>query len=312
MKTSTKTKIKSKRKKGNPFKISWNGVPAMLKSKSALDSLYGSIVKSFISHVAFIFIISLITFSVLFFGISPKLFPKPEPKISDIEFVIKNKSGNRIKSQNIVSVPNKINIEKNKPQKQLFEPTSQTGNPKKNSKKANVSASGSTSEIPDFDIPIPNLKSMSSGLGSSGKIRTRVSGGDSSTSSINNFTESSYSGENVSGSSGFNKVATKKIITSYDISPYVNELKRNVRWNWKAPQGYENKKVELFLRIAKDGKVMILNVKKTSEVGEVDNAALNAVRKCFPLNPLPAKYNKSYLDLIFTFNSDSDSIGSRY
>lgn len=160
-----------------------------------------------------------------------------------------------------------------------------------------------------FAVPMPKLNSLSSGLGGGGKIKHRASGFDPSGASVGT---SDGGGKSASNGSGFDKNTTKKMISSYDISPYVNELRRNIRWNWKAPKNPEGKRVELFLRIAKDGRVVILNVKRTSESGEADNAALNAVRRTMPLNPLPSKYSKSYLDVIFTFDSSANSLGSRF
>ena len=162
-----------------------------------------------------------------------------------------------------------------------------------------------TAAIPDFSMDMPKLKSISSGLSGSGTPKKHASGFDVSSSSINSGGTSNQ-WDSSSGGGSSTKTA-KKIITTYDISPYVNELKRDIKANWSKPA--QSKRVELFLRIAKDGRLIILNVKRTSDNGDIDNAALNAVKKCLPLNPLPAKYNKSYLDVIFVF--DSNTITSR-
>lgn len=265
-------------------------------------------------HVTAVILIGLLIFSFNFFGITPKLFPKPKQNMKDIEFVLKGHSRHRVRHYVASSQQNQTNPN-NTPKQEQSKITTETTPVAKNSNKNNTNIPPKTtakhsqkSSVPDFSMPMPNLKSISSGLGASGKSKGHATGAQTSNSSIGDINNSFSNGNNSSGHSGFDKNATKKIITTYDISPYVNELKRNVRWNWKAPS--QNKRVELFLRIAKDGKIIILNVKRTSEIGEVDNAALNAVRKCQPLNPLPSKYNKSYLDIIFTF--DSNSVGSRY
>lgn len=299
-----KTLLKNRRKKSQK-KVAWNGVPATVRKTPSEVSLKHSCLKSLGFHFTTGFVIWAITFCLMFFGVVPKLFPPPKAKMKDIEFILSGHKS-RHKAARSLNSGNKAPSEQNK-----------IATPKNvEAKTEKVISKPSKNSVPDFAIPMPNLKSLSSGLGKSNKSKTSSSNSSSSQiGDINNAFSSSEgngSGEGAGNgtSSGFNKNATKAIIAAYDISPYVNELKREIRWNWKAPSGSENKKVELFLRIAKDGRLIILNVKKTSETGEVDNAALNAVKKCLPLNPLPSKYNKSYLDVIFTFGSNS--IGSRY
>jgi len=308
-----KNKNKNKLKSKCNFKSNWNGVPAIAKWSVTETSLHESFVVSIFWHIIWALLLWGISFSFLFFGIMPKLFPKPEPKMRDIEFIIKNPSGHRNhsyrdKSFNIVTSKAIPDIPPVNTEHQNITQSQGRTSDKINTK--SKSDNPSTSEIPDFSIPMPNLKSMSSGLGGSGRTKNHATGSQVSNSSIGDIDNAFSSSSGSSNRSGFNKNTTRKMITTYDISPYVSELKRSIRWNWKAPKDNGNKRVELFLRIAKDGRLIILNVKKTSEVGEVDNAALNAVKKSLPLNPLPIKYNRGYLDIIFSF--DSNSIGSRY
>lgn len=303
----------------NHFKKYWNGVPATVKKSLFEMHLYESIFASIFWHTIGLLLICLIVFCFNFFGITPKLFPKPQKPIQDIEFIIKNSSSSgRIKAPKALpksSIPEAIiDIDKDiLPVKNNLKTNRKTN---ENKKHVSWKKTGSKIAISDFSIPMPNLKSMSSGLGNSRGNKLHAGSAETSNSSISGIDNafsaggSSSAGKGSSGNTGFDKNAARKIIATYDISPYVNELKRDIQWNWKVPKGYENKKVELFLRIAKDGKLIILNVKRTSEVGEVDNAALNAVKKCVPLNPLPSKYSKSYLDIIFTFAFNS--IRSRY
>lgn len=321
MKTLEKNKYRRKKSK-NPFKATWNGVPATVRQTLFETSLYESFAMSLIWHIVGFLLIWLITFSFIFFGIAPKIFPKPTPKVKNIEFTLTSPQRHRIHHVKLKPAPTPVETEGSEQKMKANEPApakASAGNQNKISqntqgkanKKALKAGGKSKSNISDFAIPMPNFKSMSSGLGGgSGKTSHRASGFDSSSSSFGSFDSGSSAGKGSSGGSGFDKNTAKKIIKTYDISPYVNELRRNIRWNWKAPKSSANKRVELFLRIAKDGKVIILNVKKTSDNAEADNAALNAVRKSMPLNPLPAKYSKNYLDVIFTF--DSNSVGSRY
>lgn len=284
---------------------SWNGIPAIKRRTFVEPSLYDAFFKSLLWHIIGYVIIWAITFSLMFFGVTPKLFPM-QKKIKDIEFVISNDSGTSASgglqsqaSTTQASAPANADV---------AAPSAEQSNKISKSTTNNSSSKSSDNSIPDFPMSMPSLKSLSSGLARPGKSNNSSTA--ESSSSIGDINSAFSSGKSTAAGSGFNKTATKKMITTYDISPYVNELKRNVRWNWKTPVGGENKRVELFLRIAKDGRLVILNVKKTSEAAEVDNAALNAVKKCLPLNPLPSKYGKNYLDVVFTFGSNS--VGSRY
>lgn len=307
--TNTKTKAKKK------FKSCWNGVPATARHSLFESSLYETFFASFFWHVMGVLLICLMVFCFDIWGITPILFPKPQVKMRDIEFVLNNRRiHHRIIQPNVQEVQPAqlpVSMPKTEPANtdKRSKPTlNQKGNHGKGSSKSAVGQHSQNQIVPGFSMSVPNLKSLSSGLGHSGSAKGHT--GESSNTSIGDI-DSAFSSNNVSSaSSGFDKTATKKMITAYDISPYVNELKRNIRWNWKAPKEGENKRVELFLRIAKDGRLIILNVKRTSEVGAVDNAALDAVKRCLPLNPLPSKYAKGYLDLIFTFGSNS--VGSRY
>jgi len=341
LKTLDENKYKKYSKSKNPFKANWDGIPATVRQTLFEKSLAESVFASIFGHVFGILFIWLLSFAIVFFGIAPKLFPTPEPKIKDIEFNLNTPTSHRHHYKKIKAVQSTkdadaasasaqlqdIPAASPKPQSKTTQPKSDTINkrevaPKVTShslfgshQKTNASSkSGAHSKSSASDssssssLPMSGLNSMSSGLSGSGRHSHHAAGFDASKAS--GFGNSASSGSGTSGHSGFDKNTTRKMISTYDISPYVSELKRNIRWNWKPAKSGASKRVDLFLRIAKDGRVVILNVKRTSEVGEVDNAALNAVRKSQPLNPLPSKYAKNYLDVVFTF--DGNSLGSRY
>lgn len=87
-----------------------------------------------------------------------------------------------------------------------------------------------------------------------------------------------------------------------DLRPYVTELQRRVLRNWNMPANDNSKKTVLFLRIAKNGNLMILNIKTPSGDTHIDELAINAVKKAQPFNPLPAGYRNAYADVIMTFD----------
>lgn len=288
------------------FKISWNGIPVFMKKYEPEISLFNNFIPSIVWHVILIVTLGGL-FNIFHIGENP-LFKKKD-KIQDIEFILDKPYKHR---------PHKAKLSSVDSSSSLAKASNKISKPKNDLVPQNIRAKNSNPEVAkvkhsstpnDFSIPMPKMNALSSSAGRRGH------GNSSSHSSSNSdFVDigsdnGSANGTGNSKGSGFNKVATRKAVGAYDISPYVNELKRNVRWNWKPAQ--EKKSVELFLRIAKDGRLVILNVKRTSESAEVDNAALNAVRKTLPLNPLPSKYTKNYLDVVFTFDN-STSLRSRF
>lgn len=312
MKTLEKNKTKYKKRNSKYKKYleeTWNGIPATVKPILFEMTMREALSKSLIWHIISFLLICLLSVTLNILGITPKIFPKQKLTTKNIEFILpRRQRPKNVSDKEVLTTQNPLPNNVNTPAIPNI-----TNNTASNTviSKSNQPASRpkSSNAISDFSIPIPSLKSLSTGLSSSGINRKHAEGTDTSHSTIAGTEGASSSATNgtINGS-GFDKNATKKMIASYDISPYVNELRRNIQWNWKNP--HTNKRVELFLRIAKDGRLIILNVKRTSEVGDVDDAALNAVKKCQPISPLPQKYPKSYLDVIFTF--DANSVGSRY
>lgn len=317
MKTQEKNKYKflATTKRLKKYKAKWNGIPAFMKKTVATASLSENLFFSIVVHII-LFLLLWGLFSILKDQIiNPRL--KQDQKIKDIEFVIKSSQKNRIKfkPQKPISGPTERQAATNEGNGSSETPKLSKEN-KSNSRRKSVKdgfASIPTASPDDFSIPMPKFKSASP---NSGRLAGRSGHAYSSSSEDGESSAGSQGGStNGIGSAkgnGFDKNATRKAIAAYDISPYVNELRRSVRMNWKPAKNEDGHYVELFLRIAKDGRLIILNVKKTSEVKEVDEAALSAVRKTLPLAPLPQKYPKSFLDLIFTFNSNSSALGSRF
>ena len=299
MRTRVKNKYSSSK---NPYKKTWNGIPAFIKKNYLEASLSKSFATSLLWHIVGFLLLWLLTSALAFWGIMNVVFPTQKQKMPDIEFVLNNNSNSKAKSNNSQSLSNAKQISNSS----NIEPKRQVKTSQKTDSAINQA------DITDtFSIPMPKIKPRS-GAGWGARQTANPSGPDTSSISDGGAVNVGSQGNGSGGGNGFDKNATKKIIAAYDISPYVKELKRNIRWNWKAAKGADNNGVELFLRIAKDGRLIILNVKKTSEVADVDNAALNAVKHSEPLAPLPAQYKKGYLDVVFTFDNNISSIGSRY
>ncbi|OGH96717.1 MAG: hypothetical protein A2039_00880 [Candidatus Melainabacteria bacterium GWA2_34_9] len=98
-----------------------------------------------------------------------------------------------------------------------------------------------------------------------------------------------------------------------DFGPYMRELQRRIKRNWHPPRGNESKKVVLLFKVSRDGRLLRLNVSKSSGVSDADDAALEAVKMSAPFRPLPPEYQGNDIDIQFTFDYNVFSVGgSRY
>ncbi len=87
-----------------------------------------------------------------------------------------------------------------------------------------------------------------------------------------------------------------------DFGPYLAELQRRIRRNWTPPEDKEDKSVVLLFTIAKDGRLMNINVKRSSGFAQADQAARAAVERSAPFRALPAEYRNSSINVEFTFD----------
>jgi len=258
--------------------------PAFLMPDFYEIPLQKAIALSGIAHIIGAVLLWLLAIVPVFAGINIPLSKKSEQNVPDIKFLlVKSANISRSKSP---SVKQNVNKSQTKPV--------QNTQVKK------------TKEFDDSFVPTPKLKPLSSSPGGIHFLREESASSDDTAAN-----EETY-GKGQRRTSGVDKNSTG-IINTYDISPYINELQRNIKWNWKLPKEQAtNQTVELFLRIARDGKLVIFNIKKTSEIAEADNAATDAVKRALPLNPLPINYKKGYLDVVFIFDYNASAIRNKY
>jgi hypothetical protein len=304
-------------KKYNPFYVSKRGLSLILRKDKEPVSLPKSFVLSTLLHPVIAAVFMLLAVQTV-----SQLIEKPKPKIKDIEFVLVNsdKTPEKVKpykiktnsSKNkITSIPDAL---KGKSQSRTvfqFSDKHHKGYPSKN-------------HISDeFIIPVSKIQPTSSdiGFGSDGPVGYSSSDA-SSVSAISNGSGEGGKGRKRGGgillsdgdagaphvgrsSNDFNAV-----LKDPDMNPYISNLQRKIKRHWTPPKGDENKRVVLFLRIAKGGNLLVLNVKDTSSNPDTDNAAISAVKKTLPFKPLPAAFKENYLDVVFTF--DYNVLGSKY
>ncbi len=91
-------------------------------------------------------------------------------------------------------------------------------------------------------------------------------------------------------------------IAEPDFGPYLAELQRRIRRNWTPPDDREDKSVVLLFSISRDGRLLSVNVKRSSGFANADAAARAAVERSAPFRPLPPEYRNNSISVEFTFD----------
>lgn len=86
-----------------------------------------------------------------------------------------------------------------------------------------------------------------------------------------------------------------------DYGLYMADLQRRVKKQWYPPRGAESKRAVVKFKLNRDGTVDNVQMARSSGIGSVDSAALNAVRAASPMRSLPADSPNS-VDIEFTFD----------
>lgn len=84
--------------------------------------------------------------------------------------------------------------------------------------------------------------------------------------------------------------------------PYMRDLEQRIKRNWFPPKGDSSKRVVIIFHIAKDGRLLKHEVKKSSGVPLADQAAMKAIESTAPFRPLPPEFKGSYVPIEFTFD----------
>jgi TonB family protein len=87
-----------------------------------------------------------------------------------------------------------------------------------------------------------------------------------------------------------------------DFGPYMSELKRRLTRNWHPPRGDASKRVVLKFEIARDGRLLSLEVNRTSGEPLADQAAIEAVKLSAPFKQLPPDFQGESVPVLFTFD----------
>ena len=84
--------------------------------------------------------------------------------------------------------------------------------------------------------------------------------------------------------------------------PYMRDLERRIKRNWSPPKGNESKRVVVYFKVGRDGRLLSLKTQKSSGLPDADNAATSAVELSAPFRPLPPEYKDNDIDIQFTFD----------
>ncbi|WP_373532915.1 TonB family protein [Vampirovibrio sp.] len=87
-----------------------------------------------------------------------------------------------------------------------------------------------------------------------------------------------------------------------DFGPFMADLEKRIKRNWSPPRGADSRKVVLMLFIARDGKVVKIEVKKSSGDPEADESAKQAVNASAPFMILPPQFREDILPVEFAFD----------
>ncbi|MEI7474462.1 MAG: TonB family protein [bacterium] len=87
-----------------------------------------------------------------------------------------------------------------------------------------------------------------------------------------------------------------------DFGPYMRALQSRIKRNWSPPRDDASKRVVMFFKIAKDGRLISHKIVRGSGSPEADRAAMSAVELSAPFRPLPPAYRENDIDIQFTFD----------
>lgn len=159
------------------------------------------------------------------------------------------------------------------------------------SKTASGSTSGATK---GSGMPAPQFSASKGG----------TSSGYSPSSGSNASRGSSYSGGNIGNPGPGNPAGAPGIdaIRQPNWGPYMTDLKTRIKRNWNPPKADASKRVVLLFKIGRDGRLLSIQVIKSSGSALADQAAKSAVELSAPFRPLPPEYRQSSVDIDFTFD----------
>ncbi|MGE0199964.1 MAG: energy transducer TonB [Candidatus Melainabacteria bacterium] len=87
-----------------------------------------------------------------------------------------------------------------------------------------------------------------------------------------------------------------------DFGPFMADLERRIKRNWHPPRAGNSKRVKVQFRLARDGRLLDIDILGHSGDPSSDTAALEAVRASAPFRPFPSGVKEESLPIEFTFD----------
>jgi len=90
--------------------------------------------------------------------------------------------------------------------------------------------------------------------------------------------------------------------TNADFGPYMKRMQDKIKSNWAPPDVNMNAQIVVKYRILRNGTLDSYGISTSSGSQELDNAAIDALRRSSPFEPLPASFEKESVLVQFTFD----------
>ena len=84
--------------------------------------------------------------------------------------------------------------------------------------------------------------------------------------------------------------------------PYMEKLQKKIKSKWHPPKGYKTASTVVFFQIDRQGNILNTKVIKSSDIQGYDEAAIKAIKKASPFEPLPAEYKGKTVDVQFNLD----------
>lgn len=92
-----------------------------------------------------------------------------------------------------------------------------------------------------------------------------------------------------------------KALEEINFKPYMTALQRTLRAGWNPPINGDSKRTDIIFNIYKDGRIDKIALYNSSGDKEYDEIALNQIKRLKYFRPLPEKYHKDRIGIIFTY-----------
>lgn len=87
-----------------------------------------------------------------------------------------------------------------------------------------------------------------------------------------------------------------------DFRPYMENVQRRIKNNWYPPKNTESTRVTVLFKIDKFGRLLDAKIISSSGDAEAERAAIDALYRTAPFDPLPSSYSGSSVDIQFNFD----------